>query len=50
MNQRHISSHMTPSHFSMDAGAPWTFLEEQRIQYLSNAHLQARMPGPGHPF
>ena len=50
MNQGHISRHIAPSHFSVDARGPGTLPEGQRMQFLSNAHLQARMSGYGHPF
>ena len=50
MNQGHIPRHTEPSRFSIDAGGPRTFSEEQRMQYLSSAHLQARVSSYGHPF
>ena len=50
MNQGHISRHIAPSHFSVDARGPGTLSEEQRMQFLSNARLQAKMSGYGHPF
>ena len=50
MDQGHISRHMAPSRLSVNAGGLRAFSEDQRMQYLNNAHLQARMAGYGHPF
>ena len=50
MDQGHIPRHMAPSRLSVNAGGLRAFSEDQRMQYLNNAHLQARMAGYGHPF